>query len=73
MRVKVARYFPNGLDQFWGAYHVAGTPEDTTRYYQPFVAAGIQYFVLQTLDPTDEETIRLVAEQVAPRTRLALA
>ena len=73
VRAKVARYFPNGLDQFWGAYLVAGTPEDAARHYQPFVDAGIQYFVLQTLDPTDEETIRLVTEQLAPRMRLAPA
>jgi len=71
VQAKVTRYFPDGLDQFWGAYLVAGTPEEAARHYQPFVDAGIQYFVLQTLDPTDEETIRLIAEQMLPWIRPA--
>jgi alkanesulfonate monooxygenase SsuD/methylene tetrahydromethanopterin reductase-like flavin-dependent oxidoreductase (luciferase family) len=71
VQAKVARYFPDGLDQFWGAYLVAGTPDDVVRHYQPFVDAGIQYFIVQTLDPTDEETICLVAEQMLPQMRSA--
>ena len=71
VETKVARYFPDGRDQFWGANLVAGTPADALRYYQSFVDAGIQYFVVQTLDPTDEETIRLFAEQVGPKLRPA--
>lgn len=68
---KVARYFPEGLDRFWGAYLVAGTPDEAARYFQGFADAGIQYFVAQTLDPDDEETMRLLIEQVAPRVRPA--
>ncbi|MCA9861636.1 MAG: hypothetical protein KC432_01385, partial [Thermomicrobiales bacterium] len=70
-QAKVAPYFPNGLDPFWGAYLVAGTPEAVTRHYQQYVDAGIQYFVFQTLDPSDEETIRLAAEQLLPQLRPA--
>lgn len=66
---KVARYFPDGLDQFWGAHLVAATPDDAARFFQGFIDAGIQYFVVQTLDPTDEETVRLLAHEVAPRVR----
>ncbi len=67
VQAKVARYFPQGLDQFWGAYLVAGTPEQAAQHYQEYVDAGIQYFVLQTLDPTDEETVRLAAEELLPK------
>jgi alkanesulfonate monooxygenase SsuD/methylene tetrahydromethanopterin reductase-like flavin-dependent oxidoreductase (luciferase family) len=63
---KVARYFPNGLDPFWGAYLVRGTPEQVAAYYQGFVDAGMGYFVVQTLDPYDEETISLLMSAVAP-------
>jgi alkanesulfonate monooxygenase SsuD/methylene tetrahydromethanopterin reductase-like flavin-dependent oxidoreductase (luciferase family) len=68
-QAKVNRYFPDGLDAFWGAYLVAGTPETVARYYQEYVDAGIQYFVFQTLDPTDEETVCLAAEDLLPRLR----
>jgi alkanesulfonate monooxygenase SsuD/methylene tetrahydromethanopterin reductase-like flavin-dependent oxidoreductase (luciferase family) len=69
VQAKVNRYFPDGLDAFWGAYLVAGTPETVARYYQEYVDAGIQYFVFQTLDPTDEETVCLAAEDLLPRLR----
>ncbi len=35
-------------------------------YYQELVDAGIQYFIVQTLDAADEDSIRLLAEQVMP-------
>ncbi|MCC6314360.1 MAG: LLM class flavin-dependent oxidoreductase [Thermomicrobiales bacterium] len=63
---KVARYFPNGLDPFWGAQLIAGTPELAAAYYQGFVDAGIDYFIVQTLDPSDEETLVLATERVLP-------
>ena len=69
VRAKVDRYFPNGLDQFWGAYLIARTPEGAVDYFQGFADAGIQHFVAQTLDPHDEETVRLLAERVAPAVR----
>jgi alkanesulfonate monooxygenase SsuD/methylene tetrahydromethanopterin reductase-like flavin-dependent oxidoreductase (luciferase family) len=66
VQAKVARAFPRGLDYFWGKYLVARTPEGAIDYFQGFADAGIQYFVVQTLDPHDEETVRLLAERVAP-------
>lgn len=62
---KLRRYFPDGLDAFWGSYLVAGTTDEIITHYQAFVDAGINYFVVQTLDPRDEESIALVATQVA--------
>ena len=64
---KVARYFPDGLDAFWGKYLVAGTPADVAPHFQSFVDAGIDYFVVQSLDPDDEESIALVMSDLAPR------
>ncbi len=69
MSTKVSRYFPGGLDEFWGKYLVAGTPESVAPLYQEFVDAGIDYFVVQTLDPDDEESISLVTAELAPRLR----
>ena len=66
---KVARYFPDGLDPFWGAYLVSGTPESVASHYQAYVEAGVEYFVLQTLDPDDEESIALATAELAPRLR----
>ncbi len=45
---------------------VTGTPERVAAHYQALVDAGIQYFVVQ-LDATDEETLRLLADEVMPR------
>jgi alkanesulfonate monooxygenase SsuD/methylene tetrahydromethanopterin reductase-like flavin-dependent oxidoreductase (luciferase family) len=70
---KVARYFPDGLDQFWGKYLVAGTPEQTARYFQGFVDAGIEYFVVQTLDPDDEESFALIKSELVPRLQPAVS
>jgi hypothetical protein len=68
---KVERYFPHGLDAFWGAYLVARTPADAVEYFQSFADAGIQHFVAQVLDTDDDETFQLLAEQVAPAIRPA--
>jgi alkanesulfonate monooxygenase SsuD/methylene tetrahydromethanopterin reductase-like flavin-dependent oxidoreductase (luciferase family) len=66
---KVARYFPDGLDPFWGAYLVAGTPDSVAPHFQGYVDAGIDYFVIQTLDPDDEESISLITTELLPRLR----
>lgn len=63
---KLRRYFPDGLDSFWGNSLLWGTPEAAVNHFQGFVAAGIQYFVVQVVDPEDEETVRLFAADVAP-------
>jgi alkanesulfonate monooxygenase SsuD/methylene tetrahydromethanopterin reductase-like flavin-dependent oxidoreductase (luciferase family) len=67
---KVARYFPDGLDAFWGAYLVACTPEAAVEHYQAYVDAGIEYFIVQTLDPDDEETVALVTSELLPRLQI---
>ena len=64
---KVRRYFPDGLDAFWGRYLVAGTPEQVAAHYQGFIDAGVEYFVVQTLDPDDEESISMMTAELAPR------
>jgi alkanesulfonate monooxygenase SsuD/methylene tetrahydromethanopterin reductase-like flavin-dependent oxidoreductase (luciferase family) len=66
---KIARYFPDGLDDTWRRAVVAGTPEQVVPYYQAYADIGMQYFVVQTLDAGDEETIRLLAERVVPRVK----
>jgi alkanesulfonate monooxygenase SsuD/methylene tetrahydromethanopterin reductase-like flavin-dependent oxidoreductase (luciferase family) len=43
----------------------AATPARAAAYYRAIAAAGSQYFIVQ-LDGTDHETIRLLAEEVAP-------
>jgi alkanesulfonate monooxygenase SsuD/methylene tetrahydromethanopterin reductase-like flavin-dependent oxidoreductase (luciferase family) len=64
---KIDRYFPRGRDAFWGQYLVAGTPDTAAEHYQRYVDAGIEYFVVQTLDPDDEESIALITSELAPR------
>ena len=71
VRAKVERYFPQGLDEFWGKYLIARTPRGAIDYFQAFADAGLRYFVVQVLDPRDEETVRLLAETVAPKVRPA--
>ncbi|MGH2615458.1 MAG: LLM class flavin-dependent oxidoreductase [Thermomicrobiales bacterium] len=70
VRRKVDRYFPDGLDTIWQRCVVAGTPEQVVPYFQSFADAGMQYFIVQVLDAGDEETIRLLAEEIAPKIRL---
>lgn len=64
---KLARYYPHGLDEEKRFSRVALTPDRAVTYYQALVDAGMQFFVIQTLDARDEETIRLLATEVAPR------
>lgn len=64
---KVARYFPDGRDAIWQRACVAGTPEQLVPHFQSFADAGMQYFIVQTLDAGDEETIHLLAEEVVPK------
>ena len=69
VRRKVDRYFPDGLDSIWQKCVVAGTPEQIVSYYQSYADAGMQYFIAQVLDARDEETFRLLAQEVMPRIR----
>lgn len=73
LQTKLKRYFPEDLEQRfsgpWSGFALACTPENAITYYQELVDVGIQYFIVQTLDASDEETIRLLAEQVMPAIR----
>lgn len=61
------RYYPNGLNEEQRFSRVIGTPEQAAAYYQGLVNAGMQYFVVQTLDAADVETICLLANDLIPR------
>ena len=63
---KVSRYFPNGLDEFWGKYLIAGTPEQIVELFQAYADAGVQHFDCQVLDAEDVETFTLLMQQVGP-------
>jgi alkanesulfonate monooxygenase SsuD/methylene tetrahydromethanopterin reductase-like flavin-dependent oxidoreductase (luciferase family) len=65
-RAKLRRYFADGITPFWRDLLVWGTPESAARHFRGFVEAGIDYFVVQVIDPEDEETVRLFAEVVVP-------
>ena len=66
---KVARYYPNGIPDQLRPSRIVGTPEVAIAYYQALVDAGIEYFVVQTLDASDQETIELLAKRVVPNVR----
>jgi alkanesulfonate monooxygenase SsuD/methylene tetrahydromethanopterin reductase-like flavin-dependent oxidoreductase (luciferase family) len=66
-RAKRDRYYPNGLNEEQRFSRVIGTPEQVAPYYRDLVAAGMQYFVVQTLDAADTETIELLASELNPR------
>ncbi len=71
VQAKLKYYFPEGLEKRysgpWRSFVVVGTPEDAVTYYQALVKAGIQYFIVEVLDAADEETMRLLAEEVVPQ------
>jgi alkanesulfonate monooxygenase SsuD/methylene tetrahydromethanopterin reductase-like flavin-dependent oxidoreductase (luciferase family) len=66
-RAKVARYFPEGIDPVMQRAVIAATPDRAIDYFQGYADAGVQYFVAQVLDARDDETFRLLAEEVAPK------
>lgn len=63
---KIDRSFPNGVEGFWGSGLVAQTIEGAIDYYQQFIDAGIEYFIFQSLDIFDRETLELVKHEVEP-------
>jgi alkanesulfonate monooxygenase SsuD/methylene tetrahydromethanopterin reductase-like flavin-dependent oxidoreductase (luciferase family) len=69
LRRKVTRYFPDGMDDTWQKAVFAGTPAEAVQHFQRYANAGMQYFVAQVLDARDDETIRLLAKEVAPNVR----
>jgi alkanesulfonate monooxygenase SsuD/methylene tetrahydromethanopterin reductase-like flavin-dependent oxidoreductase (luciferase family) len=73
VQAKLGRYFPTGLKARyagpWRDFVVAGTPTEAVAFFQRQADAGIQYFIVETLDAADTETIRLWAERVVPLVR----
>ncbi len=69
-QAKLNRYYPEGVPADKRETRIAGTPDTVLPYFQALADAGIQYFVVQSLDAADEETFRLLAQEVAPRVRL---
>jgi alkanesulfonate monooxygenase SsuD/methylene tetrahydromethanopterin reductase-like flavin-dependent oxidoreductase (luciferase family) len=62
---KLARMFPEGVPDRPG-FLLIGTPEEIAAYYAARAEAGIQYFVIQSIDNSDHETMELLASEVAP-------
>jgi len=71
LEAKMARYFPDGVEQrytgTWRHFVWGATPEQAVDHFRALRAAGVQYFIVETLDATDTETITLLAKEVAPR------
>jgi alkanesulfonate monooxygenase SsuD/methylene tetrahydromethanopterin reductase-like flavin-dependent oxidoreductase (luciferase family) len=65
-RAKLDHYYPAGINEEQQFSRVVGTPARAAAYYQSLVDAGMEYFVVQTLDAADTETIELLAREVTP-------
>src|SRR5215208_332685 len=65
-RAKLDYYYPAGINEEQQFSRVVGTPALVAAYYQSLVDAGMEYFVVQTLDAADTETIELLAREVIP-------
>ena len=65
-RAKLDHYYPEGINEEQRFSRVVGTPPQVAAYYQALVDAGMEYFVVQTLDAADTETIELLAREVIP-------
>jgi alkanesulfonate monooxygenase SsuD/methylene tetrahydromethanopterin reductase-like flavin-dependent oxidoreductase (luciferase family) len=74
LQAKLDRYFPEGLEQRyagpWRNFVVAGTPAEAIVFFQDLADAGIEYFIVETLDAADTETIRLLAVRVVPHVKV---
>jgi alkanesulfonate monooxygenase SsuD/methylene tetrahydromethanopterin reductase-like flavin-dependent oxidoreductase (luciferase family) len=69
VRAKLAR-IPQGSRDFWAAGMAVGTPPELVTHYQRLLDTGIQYITAGIWEH-DEETARLLAEQVRPHLVLA--
>jgi hypothetical protein len=71
LEAKMARYFPDGVEQrytgTWRHFVSGATPEQAVDHFRTLRSAGIQCFIVETLDAADTETIRLLASEVVPR------
>jgi hypothetical protein len=68
LAAKMRHYFPEGVERRytgeWNGWAAGYTPAQAVSHFQTLADAGIQYFIVQLLDPADQETIHLLAEQV---------
>ncbi len=48
------------------------TPAEAVATFQALADVGIEYFLVQSFDVGDQETLRLLAEEVAPRVRVSV-
>jgi len=69
VQAKRHTHFPNGLTEEQEYTRIFGTPDQIVAYCADLVAAGVQYFVMQTQDASDVETIELLGREVAPQVR----
>jgi probable F420-dependent oxidoreductase len=71
LEAKMSRYFPDGIAQrytgTWRHFVSGWTPEQAVDHFRALRGAGIQYFIVETLDAADTETITLLAKEVVPR------
>ena len=70
-RAKLDRFHPHGLTEEQRHSRVVGTPAAAIAYYKSLADVGVQYFVVQTQDAADLETIELLAREVAPKMETA--
>lgn len=63
---KLARYYPNGLNEEQRYSRLAAGPERAIAYYQALVDAGMSYFVAQIQDGFDTETVEILGRDVMP-------
>jgi alkanesulfonate monooxygenase SsuD/methylene tetrahydromethanopterin reductase-like flavin-dependent oxidoreductase (luciferase family) len=70
LQAKLAHYFPEGIEQryqgAWRDYVFHATPDRAIAHFRALIDAGIQYFIVETMDAMDHETIRLLATDVTP-------
>ena len=72
-RRSVLHYFPEGIEQryqgAWRDYVFHATPDRAIAHFRALIEAGIQYFIVETMDAMDHDTIRLLATDVIPAIR----
>jgi len=60
-----------GIDIGRADYVLHATPDRAIAHFRALVEAGIQYFIVETMDAMDHDTIRLLATDVIPAIRMA--
>jgi alkanesulfonate monooxygenase SsuD/methylene tetrahydromethanopterin reductase-like flavin-dependent oxidoreductase (luciferase family) len=75
LQAKLAHYFPEGIEQryqgAWRDYVFHATPDQAIAHFRALIEAGIQYFIVETMDAMDHDTIRLLATDVIPAIGMA--